>query len=383
MAQGLSQKIGVGTKILMIAGSFILPIAVLVYLMLGNINEFINFAVLEQKGNAIQRPLENTLKSVEEFQVGYFLNNTPDWQAAWTRSQDDFQALGSAFDRLGADLQFTDDGLGKRDRSGIKFDAVRNRWSEIGVQVNSADANRDEVQKKIAGVVSDIRTMIVHAGDTSNLILDPDLDSYYLMDVTLIALPQMQQRLAEIAMQGASLLDKPALSEGDRVFLSVQAALLQQSDLDRAIGSYKTALNEDRNFYGISDTLQTEVSAGMEKLNADVGGFLAVVNRVGKGQRIDKAEWIGAANKALQTSFSVWNISVKELDTLLARRIQYYVARKNTSMGLSAFALLVASLIAFAVSKSITNPLLAVTKLLGPGWSSPRQTGQSSQRLLS
>ena len=38
--------------------------------------------------------------------------------------------------------------------------------------------------------------MTAHAGDTSNLILDPDLDSYYAMDMTLLALPQTQERTA-------------------------------------------------------------------------------------------------------------------------------------------------------------------------------------------
>ena len=51
------------------------------------------------------------------------------------------------------------------------------------------------VQDQYTSFVATIRTMITHAGDTSNLILDPDLDSYYLMDVTLLALPQTQDRI--------------------------------------------------------------------------------------------------------------------------------------------------------------------------------------------
>lgn len=39
-----------------------------------------------------------------------------------------------------------------------------------------------------------IRMAIVHAGDKSNLILDPDLDSYYLMDAALVAIPQALDR---------------------------------------------------------------------------------------------------------------------------------------------------------------------------------------------
>ena len=48
--------------------------------------------------------------------------------------------------------------------------------------------------------------MITHAGDTSNLILDPDLDSYYLMDVTLLALPETLSRLLKTAQSAESML---------------------------------------------------------------------------------------------------------------------------------------------------------------------------------
>src|SRR5256886_10844306 len=59
-----------------------------------------------------------------------------------------------------------------------------------------------------------VRTIIMHAGDTSNLILDPDLDSYYLMDATLVTLPQTQDRLGVIQAFAQSVL---ARSEERRV----------------------------------------------------------------------------------------------------------------------------------------------------------------------
>ena len=48
--------------------------------------------------------------------------------------------------------------------------------------------------------------MITHAGDMSNLILDPDLDSRYLMDATLLGLPQTQDRLATVTAYGTRIL---------------------------------------------------------------------------------------------------------------------------------------------------------------------------------
>jgi len=62
-----------------------------------------------------------------------------------------------------------------------------------------------------------VRTMLTHLGDTSNLILDPDLDTYYLMDVSLIAFPNAEERLAATQYLGEALLAKTGESDsGER-----------------------------------------------------------------------------------------------------------------------------------------------------------------------
>ena len=64
---------------------------------------------------------------------------------------------------------------------------MRQDWVDLKSTLGTLD--RAELAEKHLVLVNDVRTMITHAGDMSNLILDPDLDSYYLMDATLLALP--------------------------------------------------------------------------------------------------------------------------------------------------------------------------------------------------
>ncbi|MSP74199.1 MAG: hypothetical protein EXR76_18860 [Myxococcales bacterium] len=190
-----------------------------------------------------------------------------------------FDSLVAATPEAGQTLEFTAEGLGNRNRSHIELETVRQEWRELASSPGSAA----ESGPRYDHLVADVRTMITHAGDTSNLILDPDLDSYYLMDVTLLALPQTQDRLARVVMMGSDLLGEPLTAES-RVAFAVQAALLQEADLDRVMASAQTALNEDPNFYGASPTF----AAGV---------------------------------KAREASFHLWNVSVDELDRLLNARV--------------------------------------------------------------
>lgn len=89
--------------------------------------------------------------------------------------------------------------------------------------------------------------MITHAGEKSNLILDPDLDSYYLMDATLLALPRMQARLAEILQAADPVLKRKTATADERIRFAVLAVQLQEADFEHTKTSIETAFKEDPN----------------------------------------------------------------------------------------------------------------------------------------
>src|SRR5690606_25442578 len=65
-------------------------------------------------------------------------------------------------------------------------------------------------------------------GDTSNLILDPDLDSYYVMDITTIRLPLLLKRLGEISERSDELLARGSITDSEREQLLLQESLLEE-----------------------------------------------------------------------------------------------------------------------------------------------------------
>jgi hypothetical protein len=76
------------------------------------------------------------------------------------------------------------------------------------------------------------------------------------MDITLLGLPQTQDRLADVRSEGRIIVSKETLEPSDRLRLSALATLLKSSDFDRIVGSARTALNEDANFYGVSESMR-------------------------------------------------------------------------------------------------------------------------------
>lgn len=373
----------ISRKILLIALSFALPIAVLVYLTVININANITFAQWELKGDEYERPLIDLLYWLQNSQIALHAAGVK--PAAQNSRQIDaiFARLRATDLRLGADLQFTPEGLAKRHRQHENVAAVRREWSDLAGELAKGSELPSELQSnpnfdpqpdpaldtRFDHLVSDVRTMITHMGDTSNLILDPDLDSYYLMDVTLLALPQTQDRLARATLYGYDLLRRGGPTAQEKIQLAVYAAMLREADVDRVAGSSRTSVNEDSGFYGTSPTLQDRLPPALLKYEQANGPFIRLNESLSRGNEaaVPAEAFLRIGLAAREESFSYWNTAVTEEDTLLRLRIAHFQQRRTRSLLLALAAVAAAGLLAFGLTRSITKPLLGLVALLSPG----------------
>ncbi|MBI4805756.1 MAG: PAS domain S-box protein [Desulfovibrio sp.] len=319
--------------------AFALPIALLTYYTVHGLEKDIAFAQMEIKGNAYLRPL---VKLLEHAPRGAESKNEMD-QA--------FTALGKAQSEFGAELQFTNSELAKRGREKLHPTKVETAWRQT----------KDKpTPESVDAVMADVRGMIAHAGDTSNLILDPDLDSYYMMDVVLLALPQTQERLAKALRDALPLTGGNDLTTAERSTLLVYAAMLRESDLERIVASINTALKEDENFYGRSESLQANIPAKLEAYSKANEAFISALNRMAKGGKLTDKELAKLGAEALSASFSLWEASSRELDVLLAKRIAHYTSNKLWALGLSLAAVAVAGLSVILVARGIVRQLAGI-----------------------
>jgi methyl-accepting chemotaxis protein len=367
------RRINISKKIFMIAASFSLPIAVLTYLMVSSIDANIVFASKEIVGDTYQAALEDLLHHIQSHQIvlSTCAANHPD--CADRLSQEKTE-VNSAFTRLAAlnqlhsdPLELSDNGLKKHNHEHQQVDRVQNEWQALVSMVTIGTRISGVVVDKYNHVLDDIRTMITHIGSTSNLILDPDLDSYYLMDVTLLALPQIQYRLGTILIDNTAALRSPSgLTTSDRVQLSVAAAMLETSDLDRIVDSSQTSLNEDANFYGLSPSLRGGLEPPLAKVKDTTKAFIAMLRQAAASEQLPFAPdaFVQAGTAAREAAFQYWTSAARELDRLLEARIGSYRSSRALSLVLAALAVILAGIGAFLSMRSIVRPLKALAENL-------------------
>lgn len=336
--------------------AFLSCIFVLIHFYKASIDANVDFAAKEMEGNAYQSALMPLLYNIGQLHVLHL--KTQDMSGVTAKIDEDFKALETAQADHGVSLQFTDEGLGSRNRAHLKLETVRAKWEET--KKIASQQYSTEVGAAYASLLSDIRGMVAHAGDTSNLILDPDLDSYYLMDITLIALPQTIDRLTQVA---ASLIGKTSLDEAQKLEVAVQSRMLKEADHDRISADFDVSFNEDANFYDISPTLKGNLEAPLAEFKT---AYAALIEAMGKLAVSGDAEHViavtNAALTAQQVADTLWTASVKELDVLLEKRIASYEAQQQKVLIACGLGILLSIVFFAIVARDIVKPLKGISE---------------------
>lgn len=385
-------RLKISQRLFLISAVYLLPLGALVFHLQSGILDHVNFARWETYGNKYQRPLQDLLRYVSEHRDASARFSRGDSAArsamadAARRADEAFDRLSIVHQELGDELQFTDERLGSRNRGHLKPELVRGKWERIKQEVGSSFSDAAS-ESSHAALISDIRGMIAHSGDTSNLILDPDLDSYYTMDVTLLALAQTQGRLSDIAPAVDGIIRRGTVTPEEGVQLALYAAMLAEADAGRIKGSLDVALTEDKNFYGESASFQRDVPPAVQsylEANQALVTFLITL-AANETVTVSPEDFQRVFGAVWQASYQLFSVAINELDKMLEVRIAYFRGTMVTDLIPGFTFYLIAGMLVWLIQRSISRPIANLAAELSASssqvCSSAKQVAASSQAL--
>ena len=198
---------------------------------------------------------------------------------------------------------------------------------------------------------------ILKIADGSNLTLDPDLDSYYLMDAIANRIPELLSATAGLREAGGPFfsVEKPGFVEYGAL---IRAQTRFEAAADAVRGDFKSSF--DGNADGsVSKALSPKVAA----LDTTLKNFNAAVTAIherSETQRsaADLKDGFLKSEAALRTTIeAAWTGSVSELDRLLHARIEAMELAALVKLCATAAGTLLALLVAMMLVRSITRPL--------------------------
>jgi hypothetical protein len=169
--------------------AFAVPIGISVMLMFQAETTDIDFGKKELVGITYLRPLSKLLVEVSRHHLIYMrhLSRSSSHLPGSLREEYDeikavelkidglFNDLDATSRRYAEQLEFTSEGLLKRKRQLFTAENMRSKWEILKSIISKGSPSG--IQSVHYSLISGIKAMMNHAGDTSNLILDPDLYS--------------------------------------------------------------------------------------------------------------------------------------------------------------------------------------------------------------
>ncbi len=252
---------------------------------------------------------------------------------------------------------------------GASADRLASAAQSVSARQSAADAlDAGEPLKAFARLLAEGRdknpiwdagqAAIQRIADASNLTLDPDVDSYYTMDVVTVRLPELV--IARAALQDAM---QPALATVGKLPSRQQDALVEaatryalalasvRSSLASAVagntdGSLAAALSGARGAFDAAATLVARQAATLREDHA-----------LDRPVSLTRAEVDAAASGLSTAADGLWRSAQTQLVRLIATRIDGFEHRATRDLAIAGFAALVALAFAFVFIRSIRNPL--------------------------
>src|SRR5215212_8136908 len=318
-AIALMNRLRYAQKFLLISLLFIVPLALVMALLIAEVNTKADFAQKEQAGTeylrGMRRVLDDALheQSMAHVYINGDLGRAAEFQRAQTQLDDDLAALGVLDSRLGASL-----------KSSELFSALSADWRELKSKLPHINTRTSDDLH--AALIADIRGLIGQVGNTSNLILDPDLDSYYAMDAVLLKLPENQDLLAKTRMLGERIISQQRFASDDKAQLTILSGLLRSNISAIAQGMDVAFANNP------AGNMQPALSAALQDIITTNQTLLEQINRemiYAPTIATQLEAYRASSDAALQRSFTFWDRAVSTLDELLQTRINDANQKKN------------------------------------------------------
>ena len=301
--------------------------------------------------------------SKERVGIDYLLVLKPTWVSIAKHRGTMHAALNgeaSAADRLPgirstinqsiAALEAIDQKLGETLSTGTLVEEFKTAWLTLAAVAESGEIPASESFSRHTELVAMAQKIGTHVGDTSNLLLDPDLDSYYLMSALVNNLPYVLESLGSLRGQASGAVASGAIDLSMRKELT---SLFVESRLavDNAVSDIDSAVSYNEKLKATLQPLGAALSVSSHEFLDNLESKVLESEK----PLIDSNSLFALGTAAIENGSELFAATAPELDELLAIRIDGFKTDLYQGMGIIVGLTVLALLLSVFVIRNITR----------------------------
>jgi methyl-accepting chemotaxis protein len=232
------------------------------------------------------------------------------------------------------------------------FAAAKQEWETLRTNVAEGKITVPQSYAGHTGLVPKLLKVNELIGDAYGLSLDPDKDTYQLIQSMFYQLPWLTEETGKTRAKGAGLLAKKEAAPEDRM----QQAAIMSRVTDR--------LDQTLTAFGKAAAANPAIDAKLGAQLREAGDAARKIVELGTEQ-IVKAdpltysgeEWVAKTTAAIDMQFAVNEVAAKEIETMLSAKIKGFTEERWIMVVSMVLLFSLAAWICVLIARSVTVPL--------------------------
>ncbi|WP_426191734.1 methyl-accepting chemotaxis protein [Massilia sp. DWR3-1-1] len=320
----IMRRIGFRSKALLICALFLLPIFMLSRAHLARVADDSNFSQREILGVQYNRVLVPLIELAQQLRRDAAAN-------AAGAGAVPLEPTHAALDAAYASLATIDQALGATLDTGSARAAALDAYARLK-QASPADA--DSLFAAHTSHVKALIALLQAVTDNSNLTLDPEIATFYLMDAAFFRIPDIVETTAQLRATGLSVQRSGAITAPQQRALSELIAVAEFQQANMASGLAKIKDN------GAGLLQRLDLAPPQLASTAFFGMVRKHMIETQLSTPEAQRDYPALADRAASAQFALAKRLMDTLETLIAARVQAMHTERNILLGVLALALL-------------------------------------------
>lgn len=334
-----------GAKLGAVGLIFMIPILFLLYSMVTEKHNDIAFSQKELSGVEYIVPLQSMISNVASHRglTNGYLNGNEEFKNELPAAKNKVSKVITLIDkkdaRLGSQLKTTN-----------QWQQVKQEWQLI-LNPGEKLANSD-VFGLHTKLIKSISRLISHIGVTSNLVLDPSIESNYLLEVIVEKMPLMTNQMGVLRGKSSGLLSSGEIINDQKVSLTSLYALTKKS-VTETVESVNKVMKTNA-------AVQSKLEAPLEEFIQSTSWFLdSVKNEILTSDELEAEadEMFSDGTAAIKNSAVLYELVFTQLTQLLNQRIESKYFDMYLSASASGLGVVIAIALSILITLSVTGSL--------------------------
>lgn len=357
----------IGQKLALVVLVMALPVACLVWLFIDARNVQIEATQREIHGIEYLKPVRTLVELLPKHRAAAntYLSGEVGAQAAMLQLQPEIEAVIPRVDLV-------ERAYGVEFGTSAHWERFKQDWRELQSSIESLTPA--ESFQRHSRLITGLTTLIRTIGDQAGLVLDPELDTHFLMDTVLSRLPQAIDTVDVVRIVGQDVLARRtsltlAMQTTDEQpqYLDLDA----RQTLNRLIGQIETDISEmERGMkaaVGVNPYMEDEAAPRLTESIEATRAYAQTASRILLTERQQADEHGADLNASAETAIAAlilsYDASLKELDILMEQRITRLTAEKYLQLSMAIFILAFTVVLILFLNRTITSQIDEINAL--------------------